>query len=170
MEEITKYNRFGKIKSRVFALIVLMLSCSLALSAFRSLSRKFDGKIVYKKVQNGFISNNYDLYLNQDYKNTINKDLSNQDIINFFVENLDDYRKVGVSYFTYEDAEISMIIKKEKWSPIILLNENVFIDQGMYWIFLTILGIIISFTIYFQSKKKPNNVHENNLDDEELDL
>ena len=169
MKEKIAYNRSGKIKSRIFAIILVVLSCSLALSAYKSLTRSFDGKIVYKKIQNGFIKNNYDLYIDQEYKSSSSKDLSNQDIMNVLIENLSDYTKIGVSYFTFEDAEISMIVQKQKGSPIIILNGESFIDQGLYWLFISLLGIIISIIIYKHTLIKLPNVHYNN-EDEEIEL
>lgn len=170
MEEKTKYNQSGKIKARLFALLLLVLSCSLTLSAYKSLRRSFDGKIVYKKVQNGFIKNNYDLYIDQEYKSNQIKDLTKQEILNVLIDNLNEYSKIGVSYFTYEDAEISMIIKKEKNSPIISLNGSNFIDQGLFWFIISLLGIIISVTIYRQTLIKIPNKQDNDIEDEEIYL
>ena len=63
MEERTKINRSGKIKSRIFALILLVLSCSLALVSFKSLNRSFEGMVMHKAINNGFIQKKYDLYI-----------------------------------------------------------------------------------------------------------
>ena len=168
MVERTKYNPFGKIKSRIFAFILLMLSCSLALSAFKSLGRSFDGLIVYKEIKSGFIQKNYDLYIDKDYKVNENQEISNKDVINIFSLNFDDYTKVGVSYFAYEAAEKSLIIKKEKNSPLIELNGEKFIDQGVFWGILSIIGMFISYLIYKQTliKFSESNEDENKLNEE----
>ena len=171
MEENTKVNRFGKIKSRIFALILLGLSCSLALVSFKSLGRSFDGMIMHKEIHNGFIQNNYDLYINQDYKDNNNQEISKQDIMNVLVENFNDYQKVGVSYFAYEEAERLMIIKKSKGSPIIKINNISFIDQGVFWLALSLIGAAISVMIYKQTiKNLPNTEEIKTLDEEEIEL
>ncbi len=170
MEERTKINRSGKIKSRIFALILLVLSCSLALVSFKSLNRSFEGMVMHKAINNGFIQKKYDLYINQDYEANKKQDIARQDIINVLVENYNDYTKVGVSYFAYEEAEKLMIIKKEKGSPIIKLNGNSFIDQGVFWLALSIIGALISFMIYKQTLKKLPNEDENKIIDEEIEL
>ena len=171
MEETTKINRSGKIKSRIFALILLVLSCSLALISFKSLSRNFEGMIMHKEINNGFIQKKYDLYINQDYEANKQNDISKQDIINVLVENYNDYTKVGVSYFAFEEAERLMIIKKQKYSPIIKINDNSFIDQGVFWLALSLLGAIISFMIYKQTLKKIANAQETKeIDEEEIEL
>lgn len=168
MLERTKYNPFGKIKSRIFAFILLMLSCSLALVAFKSLGRSFDGLIVHKEIKSGFIQKKYDLYIDQDYKANENQVISNKDVINIFTLNFDDYTKVGVSYFAYEAADKSMIIKKEKNSPIINLNGERFIDQGLFWGILSIIGMLISYLIYKQTliKFSESNDDENKINEE----
>ena len=171
MEESIKVNRSGKIKSRIFALILLVLSCSLALVACKSLNRSFDGMIMNKEIHNGFIQNNYDLYINPDYKDNSAQTISKQDIMNVLVENYNDYLKVGVSYFAYEEADRLMIIKKAKGSPLIKLNENTFIDQGVFWMALSVIGVIISIMIYKQTlKKQSDTVETKTLDEEEIEL
>ena len=171
MEESIKVNRSGKIKSRIFALILLVLSCSLALVACKSLNRSFDGMIMNKEIHNGFIQNNYDLYINPDYKDNSAQTISKQDIMNVLVENYNDYLKVGVSYFAYEEADRLMIIKKAKGSPLIKLNENTFIDQGVFWMALSVIGAIISIMIYKQTlKKQSDTVETKTLDEEEIEL
>lgn len=173
MEENVKYNRSGKIKARSFALILLILSCSLAFSAFKSLGRSFDGIIVFKNVQNGLFRNNYNLYIDQDYnKNNNNQELNKNDIINVLVDNLSDYTKIGVSYFAYEETDLSSIIKKEKYSPIIKINNTKFLDQGLFWLIASLLGIIISIIIYKNTINNKNlySRKTNDTDEEELDL
>lgn len=171
MEESKNVNRSGKIKSRIFALILLVLSCSLALVACKSLNRSFDGMIMNKEIHNGFIQNNYDLYINPDYKDNSEQTISRQDIINVLDENFNDYLKVGVSYFAYEEADRLMIIKKDKGSPIIKLNENSFIDQGVFWMALSVIGAIISILIYKQTiKNQSDTVETKTIDEEEIEL
>jgi hypothetical protein len=171
MEENLKVNRSGKIKTRIFALILLVLSCSLALVACKSLNRSFDGMIMNKEIHNGFIQKNYDLYINPDYKDNSGQTITRQDIINVLDENYNDYLKVGVSYFAYEEADRLMIIKKEKGSPIIKLNENTFIDQGVFWLTLSAIGVMISIMIYKQTIKKLSDTNETkNIDEEEIEL
>ena len=171
MEESKNVNRSGKIKSRIFALILLVLSCSLALVACKSLNRSFDGMIMNKEIHNGFIQNNYDLYINPDYKDNSAQTISKQDIMNVLVENYNDYLKVGVSYFAYEEADRLMIIKKAKGSPIIKLNENSFIDQGVFWMALSVIGVIISIMIYKQTlKNQSDTVETKTIDEEEIEL
>ena len=171
MEENLKVNRSGKIKTRIFALILLVLSCSLALVACKSLNRSFDGMIMNKEIHNGFIQKNYELYINPDYKDNSGQTITRQDIINVLDENYNDYLKVGVSYFAYEEADRLMIIKKEKGSPIIKLNGNTFIDQGVFWLTLSAIGVMISIMIYKQTIKKLSDTNETkNIDEEEIEL
>ena len=154
MEQETKYNRLGKIKARIFALVLLMLSCSLAITAFKSLNRRFDGIIIHKEVRSGFIQKNYDLYLNENYKSTEKIEISNNDAIKILTENFDDYSKVGVSYFAFQDAEPMMSISKKQGSPLITLNGITYIDQGLFWIFISLFGVAISYAIYKQTNVK----------------
>ena len=108
------------------------------------------------------------MFIDQDYKSNVNQTISNKDVINIFTLNFDDYTKVGVSYFAYEAAEKSMIIKKEKNSPIIRLNGEKFIDQGLFWGILSIIGMFISFLIYKQTliKFSESNDDENKINEE----
>ncbi|MBP5468494.1 MAG: hypothetical protein J6Z11_04545, partial [Candidatus Riflebacteria bacterium] len=77
-----------------------------------------------------------------------------------------DYTMIGVSYFVYVQADKSMIIKKEKNSPVIYLNNEKFIDKGLVWGIISILGMIISFLIYKQTLIKLPNEDSNKTDEE----
>lgn len=151
MEQETKYNRSGIIKARVFALVVLMLSCSLAITSYKSLSRQFDGIVMHKEIRAGFIQKRYNLFIDQNYKAGGKIELSNKDAIKILTENIDDLLMVGVSYFAYQDAQPVMSIKKDKGSPIIKINETNYIDQGLFWAFISLFGIIVSYVIYKQT-------------------
>ncbi len=171
MSDKVKYNKFGKIKSRAFAFILLMLSCSLGLTAFRSLGRSFNGLVVHKEIHNGFIQNNYDLYIEQNDLNNSKVEISNKDVINILALKLDDYTKIGVSYFVYEAAEKSMIVKKIKNSPIIDLNGETYIDQGLFWGIMSLIGIILSILIYRQTLiVVANQIEDENELNDEIEL
>lgn len=168
MEEQTKYNRSGIIKARIFAIVVLMLSSSLAISAFKSLGREFDGMVMHKETTSGFIQKNYDLFLNQNYKSDEHKQITNNDALTVLMGNFDDYTRVGVSKFAYQDAEPSMLIKKKQGSPIIVLNGTNYIDQGLFWAFISLLGMFISNLIYKQTLIKLPEADENKNEDLEI--
>ena len=165
MDEQTKYNRSGIIKSRIFAIVVLMLSCSLAISAFKSLGREFDGMIMSKETTSGFIQKNYDLFLNQNYKSDAHKEITNSDALTVLMGHFDDFTRVGVSRFAYQDAEPSMLIKKKQGSPIIVINGINYIDQGLFWAFISLFGMIISNLIYKQTLLKLPDTDENKSED-----
>lgn len=54
--------RHGRLRVSLIALVLLVLSCALVLSASRSLGRGFDGQVVHK-VQNSGLIDNHSLYL-----------------------------------------------------------------------------------------------------------
>lgn len=164
MKEEVKHNPSGKIKSKIFALVVLALSLSLGRTAIKSLARSFDGMIMHKEIHSGFIQKKYDLYINTDYQKTSNPEITNKDAINVLLENFDDYVKVGVSYFAYQEAAPTMVITKKSYSPIIALNGANFIDQGLFWLFMSFMGGIISVVIYRQTlteKRNQDSGHNN---------
>ena len=167
-KEDIKYNPSGKIKARFFALILLALSCSLAITAFKSLGRNFDGLVVYKAVHTGFIQKNYDLYISQDYSSNSQQKLSNSEAIQLMVENFEDYTKVGVSYFAFQEAMISSRVTKKRGSPIVIVDGSYFIDQGLFWIFLSLLGSATAVTIYRQTSVPLKSADKNKSED--LDL
>ncbi len=164
-EEKTRYNRSGKIKSRLFALILLMLSCSLCIVALKSLGREFKGMIVQKEVGSGFIPHKrYNLHIIENYQN-----IERNDIIALLMDSEATTERVGVSRFAYNEAEPSLIISKKEYSPIITIGDSKFIDQGLFWLFLSILGFAISFIIYLQTVKELKDADKNRSEDLDID-
>lgn len=163
MEERTQYNRSGKIKSRVFALILLMLSCSLAIVAYKSLRREFDGIIIEKETKSGFITKRYNLLIYADSKN-----LNHIEVLNILQGNYADLQTVGISKFAYNDAMTSERIRKRSGSPIITIGNTTYIDQGLFWIAISILGMLISNLIYRQTLIKLPDTDKNKTEDLEI--
>ncbi len=142
-------NRSGKIKTRIFALILLMLSCSMLISAFRSLSREFSGIVVKRSTSPGITSTQY-LYLRSD-----DIDLSQNDVIAALTENdQPSSQRYGVSAIVYEQAQLFEVVSKKSFSFFIVVGGESFFDQGLLWLLMGLAGIAIALVMHFQTLDK----------------
>jgi len=102
------HNRSGKIKTRVFALMLLMLSCGMIISAARSLGREFSGTMIRKSSTPGITSTQYHLFLLPaevaSSSESILQALSNPD---------QPLQRVGVSALAYAEAQELEFIEKK---------------------------------------------------------
>jgi hypothetical protein len=151
--------RAGKIKIRIFALLLLILSCGIMISAYRSLSREFSGIVVKKQSSPGFSSNNYWLYLaaepltlNSSDTTLLDSLLSEQGF-----ENSSALNRVGVSSVVYEESSELTIVKKKSMSPFINVQNSSHIDLGINWLLMSLAGIFLSIWMYRQTLKSRNN-------------
>lgn len=136
----------GKIKIRLFAIVLLGISISGMISSYRSISREFSGIIVNKKSDTGFLSERFWLYIiPQDKSENIPHDM------NLLLEKQTPGLRVGVSGVLYQSARISYKVFKKRFSPFVFLNSERHIDLGIVWILLSMAAAIISFVMYYQT-------------------
>jgi len=140
-------NRSGKIKARIFALILMMLSCSMLISAYRSLSREFSGIVVKRTTTAGMASNQYYLHLKTDVI-----DLSQAEVINTLTEKEQPSQRHGVSAVVYEQAQLFENVSKQSFSFFITVGGEKYFDLGLLWMLMGLAGIAISLTMHFQTR------------------
>ncbi|MDD3001073.1 MAG: hypothetical protein PHF29_04900 [Candidatus Riflebacteria bacterium] len=156
----TKINKTGFVKARVFALILLILSCSLVLSSYRSLRREFNGTLFKKESIDSFMTTDYLLYLIP-----VTRLSRSEEIISLLSEQKQTLHKVGVSAMVYEAANDLERIEKASFSVFIKVGDDKYFDKGLFWLIWAILGIACSFLMYFQTLKPGTNI---DYDDEEI--
>lgn len=156
----------GKIKVRVFALILLVLSCGNIVSAFRSIKREFSGLSIRKATTSGIISNHYRLYLLNTDKNPASQEF--QALLKKILAD-DSYplRPVGVSRMVYNGTSILTKVSKKAYTPFITVEDDKYFDKGVVWMIFGLSGIFLSFWMYSQTAKQ--NTPEAN-EQEELEL
>lgn len=156
-------HRAGKIKTRVFALLLLMLCCGMLISAFRSMGREFSGTVIRKAAIPGITSTQYHLYLLPSSEATspevILKALANPD---------QPLQRVGVSAVAYAEAQELVTVEKKSYSFIIDIAGSQRIDLGLFWLFLGLAGLCGSFWMYLQTLKPRDNADK--YQPEELDI
>jgi len=118
------YNRSGKIKTRVFALMLLMLSCGMIISAARSLGREFSGTMIRKLSTPGITSTQYHLFLLP--------------------------AEVALAYAEAQELEF---VEKKAYSFMIKVADSNCIDLGLFWLLMGIAGICGSVWMYLQTMK-----------------
>ncbi len=142
------YNRSGKIKTRVFALMLLMLSCGMIISAARSLGREFSGTMIRKSSTPGITSTQYHLFLLPteiaSSSESILQALSNPD---------QPLQRVGVSALAYAEARELEFIEKKAYSFMIKVADSNCIDLGLFWMLMGLAGICGSIWMYLQTMK-----------------
>lgn len=140
--------RSGKIKTRVFALLLLMLSCGMLISAFRSLGREFSGTMIRKISTPGITSTQYHLFLLPSSlassSSTILEALSNQE---------QPLQRVGVSALAFAEAQELESISKDEFSLMINVGSSKFFDLGLFWMLMGIAGICGAVWMYLQTMK-----------------
>lgn len=166
---------YGAIKVRIFAFLLLVISCCLFLSALKSIGREFKGRVIYKESTGQIFNNLYDLYIipeNASDTELIEQIKLNQESKshkNFSKPQLNlNFRSVGVSAMVYENADFMCKIKKNQYSPFIYVNEVYFLDKGVFWIIWAIICTSMAFFIYFQTLKPKQNQKEYESEDLEI--
>lgn len=146
--------RSGKVKTRVFALILMLFSCSILISAYRSLSREFIGAVIRKTATTGIASTHYQLHLLPISGNfnpeTLNKALADLDY---------PLQRVGVSAMVFEQAQTLETVEKKSLSLRILVGGSYFLDLGLFWLLSGIAGILISIWMHLQTLRKPQETY-----------
>lgn len=165
MINFSKNPRPGGIKTRVFALLLLILSCSLIISAFRSLNREFSGLVIRKTSASGIASDQYWLMLLPMTDSQTAKSVDPL-ILNAMSDENYPLHRVGVSSFVYEEAQHLSVISKEKFSPMIGVNDINLIDLGVNWMLMGFGGILLSLWMYWQTLNAGNRRNER----EEIDI
>lgn len=156
----TKINKTGFVKARAFALILLILSCSLALSSYRSLRREFNGTVFKKEKIDSFMTTDYLLYLIP-----VTRLSKSEEIITLLSEQKQTLHKVGVSALVFEAANDLQRIEKASFSVFISVGSDKYFDKGLFWLIWAVLGIACSFLMYFQTLKPGTNI---DFDNEEI--
>lgn len=141
-------NRSGKIKTRIFALVLMIFSCSILISGYRSINREFAGVLIRKTAAAGIASTQYQLHL-LPMTGDFNTELLNKAItdLNYPLQ------RVGVSALAYEQAQSLESVEKKSMALTITVDDGTFIDLGFSWILAGIAGIIISIWMYLQTLK-----------------
>jgi hypothetical protein len=151
--------RHGKVKIRVFALLLMLVSCSIIISAYRSLSRDFSGVVIRKTATSGIASTQYQLHLLPVGSNfdpeLLKKALSDPGF---------PLQRVGVSAFVYEQAQTMESVDKDAMSVKIMVGDSAFIDLGFFWIMCGLAGILISIWMYLQTCKNNSGSEDKNED------
>lgn len=155
--------RSGKIKTRVFALLLLMLSCGMLISAFRSLGREFSGTVIRKTVTHGITSTQYHLFLlpisETNTSDVILKALADQEA---------PLHRVGVSALAFAEAQELETVEKKSYSFKIMIAGNQCLDLGLFWLILGLAGMLGACWMYMQTLK-PKSIAEK-YQPEELDI
>lgn len=142
------YNRSGKIKTRVFALLLLMLACGMMISAFRSLGREFSGAIIRKTSTPGITSTQYHLFL------LPTSDTSSPETILAALANPDQpLQRVGVSALTFAEVDVLEPIDKRAFSFMINVAGGRCLDLGLFWMLMGIAGACGAIWMYLQTLK-----------------
>jgi hypothetical protein len=146
----------GRIKTRIFALLLMIVGCSIAISSYRSLARDFSGIVVTKSTSPGIASNQYWLFLAPadsgenapppSLINALSKSEKEQD--------LSSLHRVGVSSVVFEEADILYFVEKKAFSPIIELQGQTHIDLGINWLLIGVSAILLSLWMYKQTLLK----------------
>ena len=155
--------RAGKIKTRIFAMILLILSCSMLLSAGRSLGREFSGTVIRKSQNQGIALTQYYLHIMPD-----SPDVTPESLIKALSDEETPLQRIGVSSVVYVESEILGRVSKNTSALNIAVNDNLFIDLGVFWMIMAIAGIAIAFWMYGQTLK-PHSIADK-YQPEDLDI
>lgn len=142
------FKRSGKIKTRVFALMLLMLSCGLLISATRSIGREFSGTMIRKTAIPGITSTQYHLFLLPTAVAT-----SSESILDALTHPELPLQRVGVSALAYAEAQELEFIEKKPYSFMIEVAGSRFLDLGLFWMLMGIAGLCGAVWMYLQTLK-----------------
>jgi hypothetical protein len=143
-----KINRNGVIKARIFALLLLLISTSLILSAHKSLRRHFTGTLFKKEKIDNFYTTGYILYL---MPRGVDETSFAEEIIGVLSEHQPKLHRVGVSSFVYEATSELERVSKLEYSPFIFVGQERYFDKGIFWTIWAMLGIYCSIMMYHQT-------------------
>ncbi len=149
--------RSGKIKTRVFALLLMIMSCGIGISAFRSLGREFSGFLIRKTFATGATTNQYWLFLlpqSELASNSGEAAVLSTMTPDQQAEYEGDLQRVGVSAIVYNEARPLNRIEKGSFSPYISVENQTYIDLGLNWLLFALAGLALSIWMYFQTLKK----------------
>lgn len=155
--------RAGKIKIRVFALLLLLVSCSFVISSYRSLGREFSGVVIRKSASSGALSTQYQLFL-MPMSDELNPELLHK----AFTDTTFPLQRVGVSAVVYEQAQNLENINKKSMSFTITVGDLQLIDLGLFWFLQGFAGILISIWMYSQTLAKRENGQPDSVEDLEI--
>ncbi len=142
------FKRSGKIKTRVFALMLLMLSCGLLISAARSLGREFSGTMIRKTSTPGITSTQYHLFLLPTSVAS-----SSESILDALAHPELPLQRVGVSALAYAEAQELEFIEKKPYSFMIEVAGSKCLDLGLFWLLMGIAGSCGAVWMYLQTMK-----------------
>jgi hypothetical protein len=147
----------------------MILSISLIISAFRSLSREFNGVLIKKSMSSAIVSSEYWLYLlPPEHLNIMGGEEGLTRALAIDEGKQLNLHRVGVSEVVYTQAQKLYTIEKESFSPFIVVQSQSFIDLGVNWFFFGIAGILLSIWMYRQTLKQPTP--SNKYESEEIEL
>lgn len=155
--------RSGKIKTRIFALLLLILACGMMISAFRSLGREFSGTMIRKSSDPGITSTQYHLFLLP-----ANMSASSTSVLEALANPNQTLQRVGVSSLAYAEAQELESVEKSAYSLMIKIGESKFLDLGLFWMLMGIAGLCGAIWMY-QQTLKPGPPSEK-YQPEELDI
>lgn len=156
-------SRAGKIKTRVFALLLLMLSSGMVISAFRSMGREFSGTVIRKTATPGITSTQYHLFLLPTSETT-----NSETVLKALANPEQPLHRVGVSAVAYAEAQELVTVEKKSYSFIITVAGSKRIDLGLVWLLLGFAGVCGSFWMYLQTLQ-PKSIADK-YQPEELDI
>ena len=136
--------RAGKIRVQMVAIILLGISISFILSAYRSLSRDFDGVVINKSLDIGFSKTCW-LFLVPKEVLGIASDSS--EIITT-LKGEKPARRVGVSGIIYDQVRLLQRVTKSSYSPFIYIEDERHLDLGIQWFLWGFFGIIAAIFAY----------------------
>jgi len=143
--------RSGKITPQVVALVVLVFSVSLTISAYRSLRREFSGVVVAKSYDAGF-SNAYWIYLvPPEFIQAATSTAGLDEIFSRAPR-----RRVGVSRIVHDGSRELQTISKEAFSPFVFVETDRYLDLGTQWALWGIIGVassIFTFRLHIPQPK-----------------
>ncbi|MBF0500461.1 MAG: hypothetical protein HQM09_10035 [Candidatus Riflebacteria bacterium] len=159
-------SRSGRIPLQVVTILVLGISISFLMSGWRSLGRSFDGMIIDKASSNALMPG-YWVYLAPIPEGGV-ASASVAEMIRSIGQSGRGIR-VGISELCHELARPMQRLTKERFSPFIHLEGEPYLDLGLQWVLIGIIGILASVLMYKQSKKSqhttgdPDEESEDNL-------
>ena len=144
--------RSGKIGAQMLALLLLALSLGVILAAYRSLTRDFRGMVVSKITEEAvpphfwvFLVSPGELQALASPTPGLCKDLLEQN----------PRRRVGISGIIFEQVLVGQTLGKAAFSPFVYVEDERYLDQGVYWGILGLLGIVLSIVVYRRVGEDP---------------
>lgn len=142
--------RSGKISLQLLGSVILIISVSFLLSAWKSLGRSFDGFIVQKTIDSRFSNDYWVLLVSPPSGETRPEDVAE------FLRGMGAApagRRVGVSGILFEEARPGQRLSKDSFSPFLFLEETRFLDMGIQWFLVGMAGFLVAGAIALQMKQ-----------------